>query len=230
MCVAFALLEHPAHAALPLVDGCLETAYQDRTAPDADRMLAWDFPFASSIERCLTIRAGQSVRWDGNFSIHPLTADEGDTPNPIASPAADGSVVFSKPGLYGFRCNYHDEMRGSIQVLPALAPAAVPWSGQHGACLLGAVLGLLGAWTLRARVPEVTVERATARRATWTGGRVSSPEEMERVDLELALAVPPAERLQSMWSLVEDSLALQGIHGPTPRLQRLVGGVRPLRG
>jgi len=50
--------------------------------------------------------------------------------------------------------------------------------------------------------------------------------EMEQVDLEFWLAMEPADRLRMVWSLVEDSLALQGSHG----LQRLVGGVRPLRG
>jgi hypothetical protein len=44
------------------------------------------------------------------------------------------------------------------------------------------------------------------------------------------LTITPAERLKLMWSLVEDSLALKGEHGPAPRLQRSVGGVRPLKG
>ena len=73
-------------------------------------------------------------------------------------------------------------------------------------------------------------ERRATRLATWTGGVAKSFEEMEAIDLEHALSVPREERLLAMWSLVEDSLALQGHDGPSPRLQRLVGGVRPLRG
>jgi len=38
--------------------------------------------------------------------------------------------------------------------------------------------------------------------------------------------MPPVDRLRMVWSLVEAGLARQGNHGPSPRLQRLVGGVR----
>ena len=73
-------------------------------------------------------------------------------------------------------------------------------------------------------------QRAARRRATWTGGVASSVEELEEIDLEQWLACPPVERIRTIWSLVEDSLALGGNHGPLPRLQRSIGGVRPLRG
>lgn len=73
-------------------------------------------------------------------------------------------------------------------------------------------------------------ERAEARRKTWTGGVASSFVEMDERDLDFWLSMSPAERLRAMWSLVEDSLALQEQRGPTPRLQRSVGGARPLRG
>jgi hypothetical protein len=58
----------------------------------------------------------------------------------------------------------------------------------------------------------------------------SSFAEMEERDLEFWLSMSAAERLEIMWSLVEDSLALQELRGPTPRLQRSIGGARPLRG
>jgi len=73
-------------------------------------------------------------------------------------------------------------------------------------------------------------ERQKIRQLAWSGGVAKSFAEMERVDLEFWLAMQPADRLKMVWSLVEDSLALEGIHGSSPRLQRLVGGVRPLRG
>jgi hypothetical protein len=72
-------------------------------------------------------------------------------------------------------------------------------------------------------------ERAAIRRAIWKGGVARSFEELERVDIEQTLTVPPAERLTAIWPLVEDTLALRTPGGPTPRLQRLVGGVRPFR-
>ena len=72
-------------------------------------------------------------------------------------------------------------------------------------------------------------QRARIRRATWTGGVARSFAEMEDIDLTFWLSVTPAERMLAMWSLVEDSLSLKGHGGPPPRLQRSVGGARPLR-
>jgi hypothetical protein len=73
-------------------------------------------------------------------------------------------------------------------------------------------------------------ERRRLRRATWHGGVAHSFEEMERADLAFWLAMTPEDRLRAMWSIVEDTLALKGEHGPAPRLQRSVGGVRPRKG
>jgi hypothetical protein len=53
---------------------------------------------------------------------------------------------------------------------------------------------------------------------------------MEDVDLEFWLSMTPAERVLAMWSLIEDSLSLNGHLGAAPRLQRSVGGTRQLRG
>jgi hypothetical protein len=72
--------------------------------------------------------------------------------------------------------------------------------------------------------------RARARRSRYTGGVARSFDEMEQVDLDFWLAMSPADRLRAMWSIVEDSLALEGERGPTPRLSRSTGGVRSLRG
>ena len=73
-------------------------------------------------------------------------------------------------------------------------------------------------------------QRKQARLATWEGGVATSFEELESMDASQWRSVPAVERLKAIWSLVEDSLALRGEHGPTPRLQRLVGGVRPRKG
>lgn len=73
-------------------------------------------------------------------------------------------------------------------------------------------------------------DRAAHRRATWSGGKVSSFQAIEELDEEQSEQISPAARLGLVWSLVEDSLALGGYRGPAPRLQRSVGGVRPLRG
>lgn len=133
-------IERASRAALPVVDSCEESAYQDRTAQDADREIDWDFVFVGSEEKCLKIYAGQSVKWTGSFAAHPLQNDQGDTPNPISGHDANGVVVFPTPGIFGFRCNIHFEMRGAIQVVPAPAPGSTPLASMALAALL-AVLG-----------------------------------------------------------------------------------------
>lgn len=139
---------------LPVVDSCQEANYLDRTAVGADRAFDWDFPFAFNDERCITIRAGQSVQWNGNFGAHPLEQDQGDRPNPISAHGADGVVTFTQPGLFGYRCNYHFEMRGAIQVLPALPapPTAVAWSARGGPLSIATLLLVAGVWLIRRRV------------------------------------------------------------------------------
>jgi hypothetical protein len=52
---------------------------------------------------------------------------------------------------------------------------------------------------------------------------------MEEIDRDFWLAMTPEDRLRATWSLVEDSLALEGADGSLPRLQKAIGGVRPLR-
>jgi hypothetical protein len=73
-------------------------------------------------------------------------------------------------------------------------------------------------------------DRAEQRRRTWVGGVASSFETLDQIDLDAWLAQSPVDRLRTVWSLVEDTLSLRGQDGATPRLQRSVGGVRPLRG
>lgn len=137
----------PAVAAV--VDDCAEEHYVDRSADSASRVLTWDYSFPATPERCIRIRVGQTVRWNGNFPDHPLDPDQGDAPNPIAQHDGSGVVTFSQPGTFGFRCNYHFEMRGAIRVVASPVPAAVPGTGRTGAVALTALLLLSG--TLAAR-------------------------------------------------------------------------------
>src|SRR5262245_17323590 len=80
------------------VDGCTAGSFLDRTGAPEGREFDWDFPFATSDDRCIRIYAGQSVHWVGNFVAHPLQADMGDTPNPIDGVGASGVVTFPSPG------------------------------------------------------------------------------------------------------------------------------------
>lgn len=103
----------------PAVNECL--TFEDRTAPDADRTLAWNFDLSASPERCIQIARGQSVTWSGVFRWHPLSALGGDLPSPIPGlfpDEGDHSIAFSASGTYGFICEVHTEMRGAVRVVP----------------------------------------------------------------------------------------------------------------
>jgi hypothetical protein len=69
--------------------------------------------------------------------------------------------------------------------------------------------------------------RAERRRQAWTGGVARSFEEAERMDLAFWMAATPAERIRGVRLLIDDMRRMEGDGGPTPRLQRAVGGVRP---
>lgn len=103
--------------AAAVVNGC--TSYLDATTDGALRSLTWDFGIASSTQRCLTVKAGQSVTFLGDFDFHPLAASGGDTPSPIQNGANGQAVVtFANTGTYGYVCVNHGSMLGAIRVVP----------------------------------------------------------------------------------------------------------------
>jgi hypothetical protein len=69
--------------------------------------------------------------------------------------------------------------------------------------------------------------RAEQRRRNWTGGIAKSFAEMEEADLAFWMKATPGERIRGVTMLIDDMLAMKGERGPTPRLQRSVGGARP---
>lgn len=100
-----------------VVQTCTMPDYVARRTLTADRELAWSYGF-SDTERCLVVTAGQTVRWVGNLSSHPLDAEGGDEPNPIVQ-HVDGVVVFPQPGTFGYVCgSAHAGMYGAIHVVP----------------------------------------------------------------------------------------------------------------
>jgi hypothetical protein len=50
------------------------------------------------------------------------------------------------------------------------------------------------------------------------------------MDLDFWLAATAQERLRAVTQLIEEMRMMEGDSGPPPRLQRAVGGTRPLRG
>lgn len=73
-------------------------------------------------------------------------------------------------------------------------------------------------------------ERAALRLATWRGGVAHSFAAADDADLDFWLAATHAERLRAVTELIDEMRAMMGEDGPTPRLQRSVGGVRPRKG
>ena len=61
-------------------------------------------------------------------------------------------------------------------------------------------------------------------------GRVSSFEALAEADLDFWQRATLGEKFQATLDLVRDSWFLEGNNGPVPRFDRLVGGVRKLRG
>jgi len=107
------------------VQGCLTGQYLDRTAAGADRELTWDFSIGTDPERCLQVKVGQSVFWNGVSDNHPLGGSGGDQPNPIGL-HNEGVVTFTNVGTFGFVCLNHSSMKGAINVVAASASPAVP--------------------------------------------------------------------------------------------------------
>lgn len=79
--------------------------------------MVWDLTVASSPSRCMTVKKGQTVAFEGNFTSHPLVAAGGDSPNPFASVADTGKVTFAATGTFGFVCSNHSSMTGAIKVV-----------------------------------------------------------------------------------------------------------------
>jgi plastocyanin len=97
---------------------------------DADVRLTWDLTIRMNPDRCTIIRAGSTVRWSGNFDVHPLEPFGGDVPNPIPNSVGadsglpDGGaptivVAFPEAGTFGYNCENHPAiMSGAITVVP----------------------------------------------------------------------------------------------------------------
>lgn len=65
----------------------------------------------------MTVKKGQTIAFEGDFTVHPLVASGGDTPNPFTSVPPTGKVTFSAVGTFGFVCSTHASMTGAIEVV-----------------------------------------------------------------------------------------------------------------
>jgi plastocyanin len=66
---------------IPDFNGCTTAAYEDRRAPGASRTIAIASMGLSFTPKCLLIAVGQTVRWEGALSAHPLAPGNSDHPD-----------------------------------------------------------------------------------------------------------------------------------------------------
>lgn len=114
------------------IHGCTDDRFVDRSADGAMRVVAFGGTMGSGSTAydppCLTIAAGQSVTFAGNFTFHPLRPGEsrglalGSANNPIpptSSGDATVDVSFPTAGTYPYFCQVHAAigMRGVVRVV-----------------------------------------------------------------------------------------------------------------
>lgn len=114
---------------IPTFHQCTQAMYVDRSGAGDERTITFGVgsnPFSYS-PPCMTIAAGQTVRWMGTFTSHPLEhgvspADMGagspNTPIPRLTEGAMVDVVFPTAGTYPYFCQMHHlaGMTGVIHV------------------------------------------------------------------------------------------------------------------
>ncbi|CAN5568858.1 hypothetical protein BH09MYX1_BH09MYX1_24470 [soil metagenome] len=97
------------------LNGCTDSAYSDQTAAGAT--ITWDFTVSP---KCVKIKAGQSVTWNGDFATHPINPFGGDNGSqvPSVSTGTTAKGTFASAGTFGFHCLNHPSMLGAVKVVP----------------------------------------------------------------------------------------------------------------
>jgi plastocyanin len=89
----------------------------DESSAAAARKIVWDFSVSSAANRCMIVKKGQQVAFEGSLITHPLIAMGGNGPNPFSSVPDTGKVTFTGVGTFGFACSLHPAMLGAIRVI-----------------------------------------------------------------------------------------------------------------
>jgi plastocyanin len=116
---------------IPDFNGCTAADYDDQSAADAPRLIGIATQGLTFTPPCLTIKAGQTVRWEGSLSSHPLAPGNPDDPeagsadNPILETSSGQSIEFAFPvtGTFPYYCELHafgngQGMAGVVHVKP----------------------------------------------------------------------------------------------------------------
>jgi len=97
-------------------DAAVGSAFIDFQAADAAIVFGGAAGLAY-LPKCIKIKAGKKVTWNGDFTSHPLTpAPCNDASGDKITSTSTGtmtSVTFTKPGIYGYYCAIHGVPGGS---------------------------------------------------------------------------------------------------------------------
>jgi plastocyanin len=113
------------------VNGCTPATAEDHSAATADRKIEVGTAGLTFTPKCMAIKAGQSVSFQGTLAGHPLAPGNansetaGSPNNPIMKTSSGTSVSFTFPtaGAYPYYCVFHsfgagDGMSGVVYVIP----------------------------------------------------------------------------------------------------------------
>ncbi|HYQ43332.1 MAG TPA: plastocyanin/azurin family copper-binding protein [Polyangiaceae bacterium] len=122
--------EEPADT-IPTFNGCAAADYEDQSALSGALVIQIAANGLNFSPRCLLIAAGQTVRFEGSLSAHPLApgnpahADAGSADGPIRATSSGSSVEFTfpTPGTFPYYCELHsfgegEGMAGVVHVKP----------------------------------------------------------------------------------------------------------------
>jgi plastocyanin len=84
---------------------------------------------AQYVNNCVKVKIGTDIDFAGDFTMHPLEPNGGDTPTPIPTQTTNPPngtsgmpelvIKMTTAGTYGFQCRSHpSSMFGAIQVVP----------------------------------------------------------------------------------------------------------------
>lgn len=101
--------------AIPTLNGCKASQYKDLSGSSSKRVIGIAVKGLTFTPKCITIAKGQTVRWEGSLSTHPLApgnADNGEAGspnNPIELTSSGQSVEFTFPnsGTFPYYCTVH---------------------------------------------------------------------------------------------------------------------------
>ena len=116
---------------IPDLNGCTTATYEDFGAADATRTIGIATMGLSFTPKCMTIRVGQTVRWEGSLATHPLAPGNPDHPDagspnsPITETTTGSSAefTFDSAGTFPYYCEVHSfgagmGMAGAVHVQP----------------------------------------------------------------------------------------------------------------